>query len=148
MKKLLLYPSEHPDDHVVYIFDVNGIIQAFEIHKKMTEEQFESFRKSLPYTEAALHLRFAEIKQRYPKSRLIEGAMDLSFDNFWKQWCYHGGHVKDRLRAQSKWNALSEKDRIMAITYVPKYIRECKDLRVNIKYAKTYLSPEEKPWLD
>lgn len=146
MKKLLFYPSQHPDEHVVYEFDSEGKLRAFEINKKMTDEQFGNFRKWLPYTEQELHCWVQELRVRGIKYRLIEGVLDLSFENFYNQYAYNGGEKRNRLNAERAWKRLGEADKVNALRYISKYMVACKNSGIGIKYPDTYIN--QRAWND
>lgn len=146
MKKLLLYPRAGSEEHVVYTFGDEGTLESFEIQKRMTQEQFEGFKLRLPYNEAQLMAMLQQWQTDRINFRLVEGAIDLSFERFYNAYAFHGGAKLDRKRTEEKWNKMSESNRLLAMRGIKKYALGCKNRGTAMKRPEGYLLNEN--WLD
>lgn len=146
MKKLLLYPRAGSEEHVVYTFGDGGTLESFEIHKAMTEAQFDGFKRLLPYDEPQLMAMLQDWQRDGVKYRLVEGAIDLSFERFYNTYAFHGGAKLDRISTEKKWLSMSDSDRTSALRGIKQYAQGCKNRNTAMKRPEGYLL--NKNWLD
>lgn len=70
-----------------------------------------------------------------------EKELNISFDQFWSLY----DHKKGRLKAEQKWNKLTDKERELAMKAIPVYIKSTPDRQYR-KHPATYLNG--KHWED
>lgn len=146
MKKIVLYPNRDSDDNVSYEFGEGGKLVAFRIDKDMNEQQFNNFRKLLPFNHDAFKEMIDQWQKNNIKFKMEEVPLDISFERFYNAYAFHGGEKRNRIRANKEWDKLTEADKAGAINYVKKYAVSCKNRGTGMKHPDTYLS--NRTWND
>jgi len=133
-----LYSEMHQCD-LQFKFDTQGRICGFEIMGEtvMSGEQLSNFLAKLPQSIGIL-------KQYCIKKKLelVELKQDVSFEAFWNAYNYKDG--SSRRKTEAVWDRMSEKDKTMAINWIPKYKNILIKQGVSKMYATTYLN--DKRW--
>jgi len=130
---MIVFQMTSPKNGVDYQFkfDTGGRIVGFEIMGENTfsDEHTRDLFAKVPPTVGALK-QFA-LKN---KIALTEIKPDLSFQTFWDRY----GKLGSRPKAEKPWEKLSEKNKNLAMNYIPKYIQSLGS--TSQAYASTYLN--------
>lgn len=146
MTKILLYPKRELEEHVMYQFNEAGLLTGFEIHKTMTEEQFRSFCKLLPFNSQQLDAMLEQWRKNEIKFKVEHLQEDLTFERFYNSYHYNGGEKRNKVRAEKVWNRMGDGDRTAALNYIAKYAKDKKNNRTAMMYPDTYLN--NRVWMD
>ena len=146
MRKFLLYPDKNSSDHVSYEFDTAELLVAFRLEKKLEPQQFDNFRKLLPYNLGAFNAMIDDWKMRKIQFKLEEVPVDLSFERFYAAYAFFGGEKRNRIRAEKEYSRLPDSEKIRAINYIKGYATQCKNTGIAMKHPDSFL--KNKQWLD
>ena len=123
---------------VVFNYDLNGFITAFEVEGITDEDQlrflFWNSKFPFPYVQ---QLTKEVVASNFFNVQIIPD--DLSFERFWETYNYKVSKKK----AKSLWEKLSKANKIKALLHLPKYENYLKRKNIEKAYPDTYLRNEK-----
>lgn len=127
----ILTPLKHKHISITFKFDSKGLLNEFKIGGEVTEAQHDFLIKSLPLNLSGIGLFSKDI------FRIEEVPIDVSFEAFWEAYDYKVGKKK---MCESKWNTMTEDEKIKAILYIPRYNVHLLKTQIQKAYPHTYLN--------
>ncbi|MDC9722393.1 MAG: hypothetical protein PSN34_06425 [Urechidicola sp.] len=99
---------------MVFKYDLNGILVAFELQDVVMNQQQVAwlFSRHFPYKEGQINNYRA-----YRNFTVTEGEFDLTFDMFWDAY----KHKVKREMSIKAWNKLSDSDKMKALVNIKHY---------------------------
>lgn len=120
---------------IVFKYDLNGVLRNVEFDGNWTDELIERIKIKIP---SNVMYCLSQIKEQSPLSQWIfKEQTDLSFDGFYKRYPNKLGKKKE---AQSKWDKMSDAERMDAMLYLDEYLPLKRKEGTNIPYASSYLN--------
>ena len=117
MKQFLL-EGKKTGIEMVFKFDSNAYLTAFEVFAEMTDTQRIWMYQNMPKTIADLR----RLQTANPSTiKITEMELDLSFDLFWNTYAHKVGN---KTRAKKLWEKLPNKERVKAINWHREYCRQ------------------------
>ena len=136
--KTYLLTSSRFTGHIVFKYNLNSGLDAFEINAELSEVQRAWLYNNFPLIYEDL-VFLASGKNSTMKVTYV--PEDLSFERFWKSYAYKVGKMD---RARKLWELLKEDDKVKALNYLTKYDLFLDKTGTNKLYPETYLN--QKRW--
>jgi hypothetical protein len=131
---MITFQMTSPKKAVDYQFkyDTQGRIVGFEILGENVFSSEETIALFSKVPETVGQLKQFALKH---KIQLTEIIPDVTFDMFWKKYSNTAG---SKVKAQLAWEKLSEKNKMLALTYINKYKQSLG--ATTQAYATTYIN--------
>ncbi|HUM50467.1 MAG TPA: hypothetical protein PK431_01585 [Chitinophagales bacterium] len=140
--KSYILTSTKFDGEIELVYDERDNISGFEIRTELSHQQLINFFGKFPIT-------IPDIKYLKESAviTILEVPEDLSFDNFWKQWC---GKQANKERASLLWQKMPKKNKTRCMWSLKAYKRyiDRNASWYNTMYPDSYLSPRNPAYLN
>jgi hypothetical protein len=132
--KQFIITSNRFNGELLFKYDLNDVLFAFENRATLTDAQYQSTMRNLPLNVKQL-LEWGNS----PGVKLSEIPLDLSFSEFWSKYGYKVG---DKKRCEKLWDKLDEAKKTKAIVTIQRYRRFCDTNNIPMVYPERYISQE------
>lgn len=139
MKIFQLQSSKLPEP-VTFEYNSKGLLTAFK-STGLSEDQLKWVYKHFP-----INVESVAILKGKHKLNFVQVKVEITFEDFFRNYSALYGERRDRKKAEQIWNRLSKASQFAAFEYIPRYFKSLKRSNTSPKYAKTYLNNE--PWND
>lgn len=117
-------------------YDELGLLTNCDISgATLSEKQHVWFLKNLPRELAELR----KLIDGVPTAKLTEVSEVVGFDDFWNR--YGEKTRSSKKKAITRWNRMSDSDRVKAYNFIPKYEKTIEAWQTKM-YCETYLNKE------
>ena len=131
MKYLVIYKKTQAE--LLFEYNDKGFLKAFSSDIQAVQSTVDFYRQKFPFT--ASDIDYYKNHQEFTV-KLV--AQDLGFKNFWNTYAHKVGNKK---RAEKLWDALTEVEKVKALSYLKTYDRHLIENRgISKLYPETYLN--------
>lgn len=134
--KRYMVTSNSFDGELVFKYDLNSLLIAFEIQATLTPSQRDWFFKNLPLNEQTLVVAWPKASKTM---RVQEVPEDLSFETFYNRYAYKVG---DKKKCQKLWANLTDENKAKALHAIAKYHKFVESTGTAKVYPERFLSKE------
>lgn len=127
-----LIAPKRPGNVVAFTFFLDGKFRGMFFNENADANFIKKICDNVPLDKSTL------------QSKVFEGCIirelsdiNTSFGHFWNEYEVKVGNKR---RVESKWNALSQDDRIMALSHIRRYRQYCQKKGIEMCYPETYIN--------
>lgn len=130
--KYTLVAPKRPGNLVTFTFYLNGNLKSMEFNEDAEPQFIRRIGEFAPFHKKMLE---GDAYQGCVITDMTE--LDLSFATFWNTYAVKVGNKN---RVESKWNALTKEEQILALSHIHRYRRWSDKKGIEMCFPETYIN--------